>query len=1797
MIKFTFRFILLLTVLATFNSYAQIPAFPGAEGYGKYTVGGRGGTIYEVTNLNDSGSGSFREACEASGARTVIFKVGGRINLINTIRITNPNITIAGQTAPGDGIMISKEGSDKPALEVDASEVIIRHIRFRRSTSYAGGNNSDNVWVASGHNIIFDHCSFAWSSDGNLDFADYTDSNYDAENPVPPPAKIIYNITVQYCLFTNSYGGSNKTMLVSRGPSEISFFRNAWLSTATRNPAVSTPVNEAPRWDSYFEHINNFHYDYTNGPSFNNNDMSSDAGIFYVNVIGNRAKENNNGSGVPPTVENGYSDRRWLRAATMGNDMGIFVENNITPYRPNDTYDEWEIGQNSGGQADRDILIPENLRSYSVINTPIVMDNVVLWEPNDVWDNLRTHVGASLPARDSEDARAVNDVDTGNSTEDNTLNTFPIVNNGTPYNDIDNDGMDDLWEMSEYGNLDSDGIVDTDGDGYTDLEEYLNQTSNGSIPDIPAENVLVAPNSATLNIPDTVVLSTTFTPENTLNKNGVWSSTDSSIATVDSNGIVTSISVGVAVITFTSDSGGFTGSAEITVTDITIPLESVILNPTDITIEIGETSEVTTVFMPVNTTDELGTWISSDESIVSVDSNGMLTSVNEGLAQITYTSNNTGLSGSSNITVIDTFFGTYDLYNAATDELIQNIVGDTDINLADEGNEINFRSIPEGGDENTDVESVKVDWTGPTAGTWVESGAIYAGLPNGHLDLNFESYVVEEGTYNFTVTYYSEDDATGDVVAVDKFSLTFFFDSLPNANAGVDQDMCEGDTIILTASGGPNFSWNSGENTAVIEVSPSETTTYFVIVSDDDGNTDEDSVTVTVNSIPLANAGEDQTICLGQSATLVATGGVSYLWNTGETTASIEVNPSVETSYSVEVSNENCSSIDEVTVFVAEIPNITISEDIVIIESETTTLTATGGENYEWSTGETTESIEVNPTETTIYTVSSVSENGCVSSANVTVTVIAEIIADAGEDITICNGEFVTLSASGGSTYLWNTGDSGSELIINPTITTTYTVTVEDEYGYTKDDSVTVFVNESPNITVGDDVFIMIGDSTTLTANGGNNFVWSTGETTNEISVSPDVTTTYIVTGFSENGCQNTAEVTVTVVEELNANAGEDVSICLGESVTLNASGGITYIWNTGGSGATPTVTPTETTTYTVTITDGFGNSDTDDIIVTVNPLPIANAGENQTICVGEFVNLTAEGGDTYLWSTGETTANITVNPNEDTIYTVETFSNNCSDSADVTVFVSTMPEVVVSEDVTIVTGSSTTLLVSGGDSYLWNTGDTSNSIEVSPIETTTYSVTGFSANGCQSVAEVTVTVIAEVNADAGNDVAICFGESVTLNASGGINYTWSTGEAGASLTLSPTETTTYTVTVTDSFGNSDTDSVTVIVNELPTITISESITIIEGDSTNLLVSGAESYLWNTGDTSNSILVSPSQTTTYSVVGTTNSCSSELKEVTVKVTPLFRASAGTDERVCDNQNYEVVLTANEGDSYLWSTGETSQSIVVNPLSTSTYSVTVTQGDQSDTDDVKVYVDPSPVVTIANGESVEILSGDFVTLSASGANTYRWNNGASQPNIAVSPSITTTYEIKGFIGECYDEKQVTVNVLNRVTADAGEDVFACLEDVSTLTASGGDDYIWSTGETTQTIEVSPTETTDYTVTVFNALDFDEATVRVEVDVNCGIDSTNPVEEETEFAFDVYPNPASGIVNVKISGSLIVSDINIFDVTGKLVQYIKITNENLNPSTTTQVDISSLQAGVYFIKLNNKDRNITKKLIVK
>ncbi|WP_369972254.1 T9SS type A sorting domain-containing protein [Psychroserpens sp. XS_ASV72] len=1068
------------------------------------------------------------------------------------------------------------------------------------------------------------------------------------------------------------------------------------------------------------------------------------------------------------------------------------------------------------------------------------------------------------------------------------------------------------------------------------------------------------------------------------------------------------------------------------------------------------------------------------------------------------------------------------------------------------------------------------------------------------------SYLWNTGQTTESITVSPNATFTYSVVAIENGcnseadEIVVTVNPLPNVDAGLDVTINYGESIELNASGADSYVWNTGETTQSITVNPTIETTYTVTGSN--GNCENsDSVTVfLVGNEVVANAGEDQTICNGSTTTLTATGGTAYVWNTGETTASIEVNPTQTTTYTVTVFDitGTLSDTDDVIVTVNELPNTNAGSDVAITEGESVTLTATGADSYEWSTGETTSAISVSPNTTTTYTVTGFS-NGCESTDAVVVTVETEtVVANAGADVEICSGAMVTLTASGGTSYEWSTGETTQSIEVSPNVTTTYSVTVFNTMGTASDtDDVIVTVNELPNTDAGSDVTITEGESVTLTATGADSYEWSTGETTSAISVSPNTTTTYTVTGFS-NGCESTDAVVVTVeTETVVANAGADVEICSGTVATLTASGGTSYEWSTGETTQSIEVSPNVTTTYSVTVFNTMGTaSDTDDVIVTVNDLPNTDAGSDVTITEGESVTLTATGADSYEWSTGETTSAISVSPNTTTTYTVTGFSNGCESTDAVVVTVET--ETVVANagaDVEICSGAMVTLTASGGTSYEWSTGETTQIIEVSPNVTTTYSVTVFNTMGTASdTDEVTVTVNDLPVANAGADVEICLGASIVLVASGGTDYLWSTGESAQSIEVSPNSTTEYSVEVFDN-GCSSTDEVIVTVNELPNTDAGSDITITEGESVTLTATGADSYEWSTGETTSAISVSPNTTTTYTVTGFSNGCQTT-DEVTVIVEPIiFEASAGEDQFICEGT--QTTLTASEGDSYLWSTGETTQSITVSPWETETYTVTVFEDDQQAQDDVTVFVNLNPNVVIMNGQEVTILEGEFITLSASGANLYEWSNGATQPNIAVSPSSSTTFSVTGFINNCSDTKSVTVNVVGTVEAYAGEDQFICNNETVTLTATGGDEFLWSTGETTPSIEVSPNEDTEYSVVVYNALDADEATVMVFVE-DCSSAVILP-EAEEEFDFNVYQDATADIVKVKISGlqNVNVEQIMIYDLNGKIIYSEQILQNEGDLSLDKEIDSSLFSRGIYVIRLMYNNTELLKKVLIR
>jgi pectate lyase len=401
-----------------------LPAFPGAEGFGSTTPGGRGGRVIEVTNLNDAGAGSFREACLASGPRIVVFRVGGRIQLQSDVEFHNPFITIAGQTAPGGGICISGA-----PLRVYTHDVIIRGLRLRLGDS----SQRDGLVIGSSadpeiaYNIIVDHCSVSWSLDENI-------STW----------RPCHDITFQWCISSEALlhdeGGTMESygVLIGDNATNVSVHHCLIAHNKDRSPIMGS--------NSRSEVINNLVYNWRWwGTSTKPNAR--------VNVIGNYYKTGPNWTGGKG-VGLQYSDG-----------VTLFVKGNIGPGREADTGDDWLVV--NGSDTNRSLTAVISLSGIRTNNAA------------DVYELVLNNAGATFPAIDAVDQRIIKSVRDGTGkhiASQNEVGGWPIYNPGQPSTDTDHDGMPDAWELAhglDPNNL-ADANADRDGDGYTNIEEYIN---------------------------------------------------------------------------------------------------------------------------------------------------------------------------------------------------------------------------------------------------------------------------------------------------------------------------------------------------------------------------------------------------------------------------------------------------------------------------------------------------------------------------------------------------------------------------------------------------------------------------------------------------------------------------------------------------------------------------------------------------------------------------------------------------------------------------------------------------------------------------------------------------------------------------------------------------------------------------------------------------------------------------------------------------------------------------------------------------------------------------------------------------------------------------------------------------------------------------------------------------------------------------------------------------------------------------------------------------------------------------
>lgn len=470
---------------------ASIPAFPGAEGGGMFTFGGRGGRVLVVDNLNDSGPGSFRWACEQGGARIIVFNVSGIIWLKSPIVVRAPYVTIAGQTAPGDGLCVAGE-----SFQVDTHDVIVRHMRFRRGNTHVwyredsfGGNPVGNIMI--------DHCSCEWGLDENISFYRHMFSLGGNDGRHKEPT---VNVTIQNTISAKALDTYNHAFGSTIGGENTSFMRNLWADNTGRNPSIG--------WGGVFNFVNNVVYNWFH--------RTADGGDYATmfNFVNNYYKP---GPATPKDKAVGWrivkSESRSGQLFPYPQFGRVYAVGNIVEGNERVTRDNWDGGVQTSGEAGADA------KALMRSDVPFAMPPLTILPTIEAYKYVLAHAGATMPRRDVVDERIINEVRTGKAfyveplpkghpygdlwgldpqsrnneglfkhrrmdkdsyklgiiTDPGQMGGYPKYK-GKPRKDSDGDGMPDRWErdngLNPFDPTDANG--DVNGDGYTNIEKYIN---------------------------------------------------------------------------------------------------------------------------------------------------------------------------------------------------------------------------------------------------------------------------------------------------------------------------------------------------------------------------------------------------------------------------------------------------------------------------------------------------------------------------------------------------------------------------------------------------------------------------------------------------------------------------------------------------------------------------------------------------------------------------------------------------------------------------------------------------------------------------------------------------------------------------------------------------------------------------------------------------------------------------------------------------------------------------------------------------------------------------------------------------------------------------------------------------------------------------------------------------------------------------------------------------------------------------------------------------------------------------
>jgi hypothetical protein len=970
--------------------------------------------------------------------------------------------------------------------------------------------------------------------------------------------------------------------------------------------------------------------------------------------------------------------------------------------------------------------------------------------------------------------------------------------------------------------------------------------------------------------------------------------------------------------------------------------------------------------------------------------------------------------------------------------------------------------------------------------------------------------------------------------------------ALPLVTVGSNSPVCAGATINLTSGGGTSYSWSgpnsftsTSQNPNISSATPAMAGGYSVTVTNANGCTASSAINVVITTSFSITAGRvDGEICNGMDIELISSGANTYAWVGPGSFISTSQNPiitnattSIEGPYTVTgTSVAGCTASATASVNVVD-NNPTASNDGPKCQGSAINFSSSGGQSHSWTGPNSFTSTDRNPVLPTTsassegtYTVSITKTNACTRTATTELTLYALPNVSVTDPGAICRGDNMNLTSSGGTSYSWAGPNFFTSSLQNPVVTNmqdnktgTYTVTVTNAQSCTAT-ATTVASLSFPSLVVSGDTALCETGTIILNASGGISYSWvgpasfsSSSANNSIVNATSAAGGVYTVTVANALGCTATTGVDVTILST-SASIVSNAPICTGDTLSMEMLGWTTYSW-TGPNSFTSSIedpfianaTTTNSGTYSVTVSVA-GCTTTATSSLVVSPLPGSSVSSNQPVCLGGTLNLTSSSANTYSWKGPDSFTSLSRNPSISVtdslvqgIYTlVQTNAFGCVDSTTHEVDVSVVYPTAINSGTACV-GSTVALAATGGSSYTWAGPNSfsSSSQNASIVSITTafngvYTATVTDVNTCTATSTTSVLVSVPA-AVASSNSPVCVGQTLNFTGSTSTIYDWSGPNSFTSNLQNPTipniQTTgdgLYTYTITDSVSCTATDQITVVVNDLPTVTMGSNGSVCQGEDLLLTADGGVNYDWagpngflsTTEDPTISNIAAAGNGVYTVQVTDINVCSNiGTLAVTVNPTPSITASAIIQD-ICVTQT--INLQGGGGGTYAWTGPASFTSSSQNPSLTNAitgmtgvYSLTVTSVPEACTATATVAVSVNTIPPAPIALDVTYCGPGSVPLTASGCSgVYNWYDTDSSTTVLGTGANWSTPSIsadRSYFVDCTEftcpssvREEVAIDILALPTATATSTDQHCKGSTAKFTGGGNNvsSYNWT-----------------------------------------------------------------------------------------------------------------------------------------